>query len=89
MSEFFRLLRDPIFMVFAIPVCAILCGTLTAIYKMRLTAAHGGEVSKGSKGMSAEDVQTIQELYKGFEKLNERVEALETILLDQAKKRRD
>jgi hypothetical protein len=28
----------------------------------------------------------IQELYRGFEEMNERVESLETILLDRAKR---
>jgi phage shock protein B len=34
----------------------------------------------------AEETKLIQELYRGFAKLEERVEALETILLDRRRK---
>jgi len=39
-----------------------------------------------NKERDAEDTKTIQELYQGFERMEERVESLETLLLDKNKK---
>ncbi|MFW5488687.1 MAG: hypothetical protein ACNI3A_09765 [Desulfovibrio sp.] len=38
------------------------------------------------KERDAEDTKTIQELYQGFERMEERVDSLETLLLDKNKK---
>ena len=78
---------DPAVLVFMIPISAIVMGGLVTIYRMTLTAKYGADFSKkGGSKMSVDDIRTIQELHKGFEKLNERIEALETILLDRARK---
>jgi len=71
----------------SIPIVAIIVGGVIKVYRMRLTARYGADFSKkGGSKMSVDDIRTIQELHKGFEKLNERIEALETILLDRARK---
>jgi phage shock protein B len=87
MDYFFRSLTRPECLVFMIPIIAIVMAGVVKIYRMKLEARHGGDFSgKGGAKLSAEDVQTIQELHRGFEKLSDRVEALETILLDRARK---
>ena len=47
--------------------------------------AHGGGKGTGGR-LSAGEVETLQELHRGFERLSERVEALETILLGHTPK---
>ena len=42
-----------------------------------------------SQQLRAEETKLIQELYQGFSRLEERVEALETILLERRKKAGD
>lgn len=42
--------------------------------------------SKTSRNDQADDSKVIQEIYQGLSKMEERVEALETILLDQEKR---
>jgi len=85
--HFFDSLSRPEVLIFMIPIVAIVCGTLTKIYRMKMEARYGMSSGKGRGNLSPDDVRTLQELHKGFEKLSERVEALETILLDQARKR--
>ena len=41
-----------------------------------------------SAGDQAEETKMIQEIYKGLSRMEERVEALETILLDQEREKR-
>ncbi|MEE9495170.1 MAG: phage-shock protein [Desulfobacterales bacterium] len=41
-----------------------------------------------SAGDQAEEAKMIQEIYKGLSRMAERVESLETILLDQEKRKR-
>jgi phage shock protein B len=41
-----------------------------------------------SAGDQAEEAKMIQEIYTGLSRMEERVEALETILLDQEKRKR-
>ena len=60
----------------AIPIIAILGGILVAVIKLLK-----GE--RGSSGaMSAEEARLMQELHQGLERMEQRIEALETILLD-------
>ena len=47
-----------------------------------------GNSSRQSKQLQAEETKLIQELYQGLARLEERVEALETILFDQDRKER-
>jgi phage shock protein B len=76
-------------------------GTLVVllIFGPALVAAVGGifiralKIWKGispeqSKQLQAEETKLIQELYQGLSRLEERVEALETILFDQDRKER-
>jgi phage shock protein B len=45
-----------------------------------------GGVSRKGQAYQADETRMIQELYQGLSKMEERVDALETILLDQERK---
>ena len=55
----------------------------TILMGMRLK--HGGITRKDREGLS-DEAKMIQELYHGIRKMEERVDALETILMDHKKK---
>lgn len=61
-----------------IPIVMFICGTLIAI-----TAILKGKSPPRDNPQSKEEAQTIQELYKQCNRLAERIEALETIILEQ------
>lgn len=56
---------------------------------MIIGAIKGDSKTKDGKGddLSLEDIETIQEMHRGFEKMGERLEVLETILLEQSGRR--
>jgi phage shock protein B len=54
---------------------------------MAIKILRGGLSRKGQKN-EAEEVGTIQEIYQGLSRMEERVEALETIILDSKGKDR-
>jgi phage shock protein B len=64
-----------ILMVFSIPIIAIICGTITALAK------------KQPRDADPEQTRMIQDIYHGLERMEKRVEALETILYDAKKGR--
>ena len=55
----------------------------TILMGMRLK--HGGISRKDREG-SSDEAKTIQELYNGIRKMEERVDVLETLLMDRKKK---
>jgi len=69
----------------ALPVLIllVLCRGLMALLGWR-SPVHVGRVRGRREQLSQEENRITQELWRGLEKLNERVEALETILLDRA-----
>jgi phage shock protein B len=62
---------------------AVIGGT----FLMAIKILKGG-VSRKSQKNQAEEARMIQEIYRGLSRLEERVESLETILLDREKKDR-
>ena len=48
--------------------------------------AKTGGISKKEKQSLSEETKMIQDIYKGLSKMEERVEALETILMDRQRK---
>lgn len=60
-----------ILMVFGLPMVAIICGTIVKI---------AGEKSAAQN--DPEQTRMIQEIYHGLERMEHRIEALETILFD-------
>ena len=67
-----------IMLVFAMALVAIVGGILWAI-----TRFLKGDGSGRSKQRDEEEARLMQEMCQGLEKMEERVEALETILLDR------
>jgi len=68
-----------VIMVFAIPLAAIIGGIFLAALKIW----RGGSAGKKS---SAEETRLIQEIHNGLMRMEERIEALETILLDRTER---
>ena len=65
-------------------VLAIVCGTILMGMRLR----HGG-ISRGNRQEQADEARMIQDIYHGLSKMEERVEALETILMDRYGKDRE
>ena len=59
-----------------VTLAGLLCGTILVIIRMRQT--RSGKTTQGSE----DEVMMVQELYRGLEKMEQRIEALETILMD-------
>ena len=55
---------------------------------MAIKILKGGLSRKGQK-FQAEEARMIQEMYQGLSRMEERVEALETIILDRERKDRE
>jgi phage shock protein B len=62
---------------------AIIPGTIVIAIKL----LKGG-ISRTDRKQQAEETKMIQEIYQGLSRMDERVEALETILLDRDGKER-
>lgn len=60
---------------------AIVCGTILTIIKMRRTG-----LSKGDRQSQTDEAKVIQEIYQGLERMEARIETLETILMDTQEK---
>jgi phage shock protein B len=52
---------------------------------MAIKILKGGLSQKGQK-LQTDEARTIQEIYQGLSKMEERLEALETIILDRERK---
>ncbi len=72
-----------IFMIFAIPLAAIVGGIFLAALKILK-----GDGSRHGAQSDAEETRLIQELNRGLTRLEERVEALETLLTEQTDRRK-
>lgn len=62
----------------------IICGTIL----LGIRARHGG-ISRNSREQAREEARMIQEIYHGMSMLEDRIDALETILMDRDKKERN
>jgi uncharacterized membrane protein len=65
-------------------LAALVCGTVIMIVKMGSTG-----FSKSSRQSRSEESKMIQEIYEGLARMEQRVESLETILMDTQEKDRD
>jgi len=74
----FNAVSTAIIMVLAIPLAAIMGGMIVAIIK--LLKSDG---SARSRRLNEEETRIMQEIYRGLEKMEKRVETLETILLER------
>lgn len=59
-----------------VTLAGLLCGTILVIIRMRQSSS-----SKAKQG-SQDEGMMVQEIYRGLEKMEQRIEALETILMD-------
>jgi phage shock protein B len=56
------------------------------IFLIALAILKGGKTKKGQK-MEADEARRAQEIYQGITRMEERIEALETIILERERKR--
>lgn len=63
-----------------ITLAGLLCGTVLLVIKMK----NSGLSATDRKSMN-EEAMTIQEIYRGLEAMEKRIETLETILMDRQK----
>lgn len=61
----------------AIVVSVVVAGVVILVGR-----AGGGGLSSARRAKEAEDARLVQEIYQGLTRLEERVESLETLLLD-------
>ncbi|UCG12069.1 MAG: phage-shock protein [Deltaproteobacteria bacterium] len=69
-------------LVFFAPIIALAVIGATVLIAARIIK---GEGPRRDKPQQTEEARTIQEVHQGLSRMEERVEALETILLDRAK----
>ena len=86
MSAFFELLDNPVAIVFGfLSVCVV----MDAIVKISKQGGGGrilGKASKDAAHRNQSEAREMQELRSGFEDMAQRIESLETILLERGKK---
>ena len=70
-----------ILLVFGIPIIAIIGGVLLSALKILK-----GDGKRRSNSNDAEEARMIQDIYHGLVKMEQRVESLETLLLDRQRK---
>lgn len=73
---FFR----PDVLVFMIPIVAILGGVFLSALKI----LKGG--SRQASRNDSEEAQLIQEVYRGLQQMEQRIDALETIILERSRR---
>ena len=66
-------------MVLAVPLVTIVC--ITIIVGISTWRRGGG--ARHDRRRAAEEAALIQDIYRGLQRMEERVEALETILIEQ------
>ncbi|MBW1698587.1 MAG: phage-shock protein [Deltaproteobacteria bacterium] len=66
----------------AVLLLAIIAGTV--LFALRILKGQG--ISRKDRRQMADEARMVQEIYQGMSELENRVEALETILLDGEKK---
>ena len=66
----------------------VLLLTILVCLALALWKVLRGDTSKNHQRLDAEESRIMQELYRGFSRLEKRVESLETVLLDRASRSR-
>lgn len=74
-------------------IAIVFGGSILALAILRSTVLMAIKIIKGgisprSRKLDAEEAKTIQEIYKGLSRMEERVETLESVLLDRERKDR-
>lgn len=65
-------------LVFLIPIVAIICGTIIS-----LTKNKRNHQSKYGSMLNDEETQIMQDIHQSLQKMEKRVEALETIIISK------
>lgn len=60
-----------------VTIAGLICGTVLVIIRMRNSG-----LSSSSRTASKDEAMMIQEIYQGLERMEKRIESLETILMD-------
>lgn len=63
-----------------VALAALICGTILIIVKARSKSGPSGATN-------SDEAKIIQEIYQGLDRLEDRIESLETILTDNAKRK--
>jgi len=74
------------FVGFFIGGAILLIATLGLILIGIIRAAKTGGISKKDKQTHADETKMIQDIFNGLSKMEERIESLETILIERQKK---
>jgi len=72
----------------ALGVVLIVFAFISGTILMAIKLIKGGASSKGQKA-NADESRMIQEIYQGMARMEERVESLETILLERERARKE
>lgn len=64
-----------------VTIAGLLCGTVLVIIRMKNSG-----FSTSSREASRQEAMMIQEIYQGLDRMEKRIEALETILMDGQRK---
>lgn len=67
-----------------VTIAGLLCGTVLVIIRMRNSG-----LSSSSRAANRQEATMIQEIYQGLDRMEKRIEALETILMDSHSKNGD
>jgi phage shock protein B len=79
-------------MIKALIIGIIICGIILFVVTVGLVIigiiriAKSGEFSRKDKQAREEETMMIQEIYHGLSKMEKRIEALETILIERSRK---
>lgn len=60
-----------------VTISGLICGTVLVIMRMR-----NSSLSSSTRASSKDEAMMIQEMYQGLDRMEKRVESLETILMD-------
>jgi len=80
------MMHGAIFVAVCMGGAMLLLATLGLIIIGIIRAAKTGGISKKEREAHAEETKMIQDIFHGLSKMEERVEALETILIERQKK---
>jgi len=75
-----------IFVGICIGGAILLIATLGLIFIGIIRAAKTGGISKKDKQTHADETEMIQDIFNGLSKMEERIETLETILIERQRK---
>jgi phage shock protein B len=67
-----------------VTIAGLMCGTVLVIIRMRNSG-----LSSSSRAANQQEATMIQEIYQGLDRMEKRIDALETILMDGHSKNGD